>query len=132
MRIVLVALLVTTFLDPSLLAQSQTGSMCIAPFVPDPADNLSAPGLFCASGKFSLKLDAQPPISWPKKESVKVDSLDLTGNHRVVVFCDGKPQQSFSFRFSEFKSTELCLFLNDLYKTAQLWEAKRSPWCRCK
>ena len=91
----------------------------------------SAPGLYCDSEKVSLKIDTQTVPS-PIRESVKIARLDLTTRHRVVVFCDGKPQQSFSFRFSEFKTSELCLFLNDLYKTAQLWEAKRCPWCKCK
>ena len=44
-----------------------------------------------------------------------------------MVLCNGKPQQSFRFRFSEFKTKELCLFINDLYQTAQLWEARKSP-----
>ena len=61
---------------------------------------------------------------WPTKESVKIDGLAIPGGHRVVVLCGGKPQQSFWFRFSESETPELCLFLNDLYKTAQLWKLR--------
>jgi hypothetical protein len=61
-----------------------------------------------------------------------VDGLDISARHRVVVYCDKKPQQSFSFRFSEFKAKRLCLFLNDLYETVQLWEPSQAPWCKCK
>jgi hypothetical protein len=50
----------------------------------------------------------------------------------VVVLCNHKPLQSFAFLFSEFKTKELCLFLNDLYRTVQLWESKSAPWCKCK
>jgi hypothetical protein len=49
-----------------------------------------------------------------------------------MVLCDGKPQQSFRFRFSTFKSNRLCLFINDLYQTVQLWKLKESPWCKFK
>jgi len=79
-----------------------------------------------------VKIDALQTIAWPTKKSVKIEALDVTAPHRVVVFCSGKPQQSFKFRFSDFNSRELCLFINDLYKTVQLWESKGTPWCKCK
>jgi len=63
---------------------------------------------------------------------VKIDALDAAAAHRVVISCNGKPQQSFRFRFSDFKTRELCLFINDFCKTAQLWESKGTPWCKCK
>jgi hypothetical protein len=58
--------------------------------------------------------------------------MDLREKHRVMVLCDGKPHQQFTFRFSEFKGGKACLFLNDLYWTAQLWAPKQAPWCKCK
>ena len=70
-------------------------------------------------------------MTWPTKDGIEID-LNVSATHRVVVFCNGKPQQSFKFRLAEFKSAKLCLFLNDLYRTVQLWESKRSPWCNCK
>ena len=108
----------------------ESGSVCIAP-VPEKPELRSAPGLFCNSENLSLKIDAKA-MPWPIGESVRIDALDTAVRHRVVVSCDGKPQQTVVFRFSEFKAAELCLFLNDLYKTVQLQEVKRSPWCRCK
>jgi len=93
---------------------------------------MSAPGFFCDSAKLSVKIDAQQPTAWPVKENVKIDGLDAAATHRVVVFCNGKPQQSFRFRFSDLKTRVLCLFINDMYKTAQLWESKGSSWCKCK
>ena len=78
-----------------------------------------------------MEIDAQPVMAWPTKKSVHID-LDVSQAHRVVVFCDGKPQQSFKFRFADFKTPKLCLFINDLYKTVQLWESKDAPWCKCK
>jgi hypothetical protein len=117
-------------IDPGCLAESKSGSLCIAPAIFDPKD-ASAPGLYCKAEDFSLKIDAQA-LPWPVKEGAKLTGLDLNARHKVIVFCGHKPQQSFSFRFSEFQTKELCLFLNDLYRTVQLSEAKRSPWCRCK
>jgi hypothetical protein len=81
--------------------------------------------------KLSLMIDAKA-MPWPMKESLRIDALDPAVRHRAVVSCDGKAQQTVVFRFSEFKATALCLFLNDLYKTVELQDVKRSPWCRCK
>jgi hypothetical protein len=111
-------------------AETGSGSVCIAP-VPETVDGRSAPGLSCDPHKLSLKIDNKT-MAWSMKESLKIDALDVAARHRVVVFCDGKPQQAFEFRFSEFKSADLCLFLNDLYRTVQLSEVKRCPWCKCK
>jgi len=114
----------------ALSAEREGGSICVAP-APEKPDPRSAPGLFCNPEKLSLRID-ETTMEWPTKESAKIGTLNITARHRLVVLCDGKPQQSFGFRFSEFKSTELCVFLNDLYKTVQLWEVKRCPWCNCK
>jgi hypothetical protein len=109
-------------------AESETGSVCIAPVFEKP-DGMSAPGLFCESAKLSLKIDTQQAVPFPLiseqhgtyqvGKSLKTDGMDTSTRHRVVVYCNGKPQQSFTFRFSDFKTSQLCLFLNDLYKTAQ-------------
>jgi hypothetical protein len=90
-----------------------------------------APGM-CSSGKVSFKIDDQLVSPWPKVESIKISGLDAATKHRVIIYRAGKPQQSFRFHFSEFKSNEACLFLNDLYWTAQLWDPKRAPWCKCQ
>lgn len=132
MRISGVVTLAAILLSSAFPAESETGSVCIAP-VPEKPTPFSAPPLsVCDSSKLSVKIDAQEPIAWPIKESMKIDGLDVTTTHRVLVSCNGKPQQSFKFRFSEFQTGKLCLFINDLYKTVQLWESKDSPWCKCK
>jgi len=122
--------LIVALINPNCFAESESGSVCIAPARFDPK-NMSAPGLYCDAEKFSLKIGTQV-MPWPIKEGVKLAGLDLNTRHRVIVLCDHKPQQSFTFRFSEFKTKQLCLFLNGLYRTAQLWEAKSAPWCKCK
>jgi hypothetical protein len=128
-----VLIAIVTLLCPASFTQSEGGTVCVAP-IPENMPATSAPGLGCASNSFSLRIDAQSIFSWPTKKSVRIDGLDLRVRHSVAVYCDGKPQQYFRFRFSEFKATELCLFLNDLYKTAQLWDPNQNPapWCKCK
>ena len=111
--------------------QSETGSLCVAPTPSETKPRRYAPGL-CAGGKLSLSIDRLPAKPWPKSESIEVGGLSTNGRHRVVVYRAGKAQQSFTFRFSEFKSKTPCLFLNDLYWTAQLWETKDAPWCKCR
>ena len=61
---------------------------------------------------------------------VVISGLDATARHRVIIYRAGKPQQSFGFNFSDLKSNRACLFLNDLYWTAQLWNPKQAPWCK--
>ena len=124
--------IIALFVGSNLLlyAQSERPSMCIAPNDARTPERC-APGL-CASGPLSFKIDDRPAMQWPKNESVEIDDLDAATRHRIIVYRAGKPQQSFKFRFSEYGSNRVCLFLNDLYWTAQLWEAKRSPWCKCK
>jgi hypothetical protein len=122
-------LLIVALIIPSGFAE-ESGSLCIAPAIFSPK-NTSSPGLFCEAEKFSLKIDAQGR-AWPLKESVQLAGLDSSSRHRVIVLCDHKPQQSFTFRFSQFKTKQLCLFLNDGYRTVQLSESKSAPWCKCK
>ena len=115
---------------PSLLlmAQPQMGAICLRPAWIEPDRGPGVNG--CTSGKFSLRIDGGPVKAWSKTQAVRIADLDMATKHTVTIYCDGKPHQSFSFRFSQFKSTELCLFVNSLYHTAQLWE--RSPLCKCK
>ena len=130
MRSIGILLLIVVLIQPSFAAES--GSVCIAPVRYDPkVGSGGAPWLPCGAEKVSFRVDAQAVPS-PIKESLTLTGLDLDARHRVIALCDHKPQQSFTFRFSEYKARELCLFLNDLYLTVQLSEAKRAPWCQCR
>jgi len=132
MRPTVAALLIACLACPAASVESEHGAVCVAPVPLGRPITSATHELVCQTGNLSLKVDKQPEILWPHKHGIKIESLDITQSHRVVVFCDEKAQQSFSFRFSEFKTKKLCLFINDLYQTAQLWESSRSPWCKCK
>lgn len=103
---------VVTLIQTGVCAESK--SVCVAPALWKPLP-YSAPGLYCASEKVSLKIDAQI-VPAPIEKDLKIADLDPTTRHRVVVLCDGKPQQSFTFRFSDFKASLLCLFIDEAYK----------------
>src|SRR5258708_32824539 len=67
--------LIVALINPNCFAESESGSLCIAPARFDPK-NASAPGLYCEAEQFSLKIDGQV-MALPVKESVKLAGLDL-------------------------------------------------------
>jgi len=127
-----IAFLLIGMFVPPVLAFDTRGSVCVAPVPPGRPGTADIPEHICSSGRLSFKVDAQPVTPFPHKTSVNIEDLDLAVKHRVTISCDDRPQQSFSFRFAEYQSQNLCLFINDLYQTVQLWESKRAPWCNCQ
>jgi hypothetical protein len=115
---------------PALSGQPQRGTVCVAPNSSKPPERFS-PGGDYNPATLSLKIDNGRLILWPHKESVIIGDLDLQQRHLVVLTSDGKRIQSFWFRFSEYKSRDLCVSF-DGYQGVQLQERKRSPWCKCK
>jgi hypothetical protein len=125
---------ISLLVHPAFALADASGSICVAP-LPQPVNGLRGAGpetVVCDLDKYALKVDQQKAVPWPLKESVKIAGLDMAARHRLVILCGGKPRQSFTFRFSDFQGPKLCLFLNDLYWTVQLWQDKRTPWCKCK
>jgi len=107
----------------TLIPRSGKGSVCIAPI---------QKGEPCGSGALQWRFDDDRPVTWSSTVSVARE-LDQDRPHRVVVSCGAKPQQSFTFRFSEFRTEDLCLFINSFYQTANLWDGtQRAPWCKCR
>ena len=129
--------LIVLLSHPAFPVQEATGSICVAPLPkpirgPDGSFRSGDPALVCRSLKYSFKMDRRQTVPWPLKESFSITDASLTGRHRVIVLCDNKPVQTFTFEFSEFKDKKVCLFLNDLYWTVQLWPDKQCSWCKCK
>jgi hypothetical protein len=58
-------------IDPGCLAESKSGSLCIAPAIFDPKD-ASAPGLYCKAEDFSLKIDAQALASERRRQAYRL------------------------------------------------------------
>jgi hypothetical protein len=107
-------------------AELETGMLCVIPDPPGCCDRFTVP--------FDLKtltfrIDNGTKTPWPQKMGFKIEGLNLREKHLVVVYSEGKPIQSFRFRFSDYDKTELCL-LFDGYGGPDL--RPMSKLCGCK
>jgi hypothetical protein len=132
MRLLRILLLTGLLVTPVFSAELDQGSVSVAPIPVKPPNTFATPDLVCRPRNIALKFDSRQNISWPHQDGMKIEGLDISQRHTVVVLCNGKPQQTFRFRFSEFKENKLCLFIDGLYQTVELWELKKSPWCKPK
>jgi len=64
-------------------------------------------------------------LLWPHAESVLIGNLDLDQRH-LTLTSDRKIIQSFWFRFSDYKSNDLCVAF-DGYQGVQLHEKTAVP-----
>jgi len=76
-----------------------------------------------------FRIDNGNKTPWPQKMGLEIEGLELAQKHLVVVYSGGKPIQSFRFRFTDYKVTELCL-LFDGYGGPDLRHP--SKLCNCK
>lgn len=129
MRIVVRVFVVVFLICFSIMAQSRRGTLSVMPNSSKPPMRVS-PGQVYNPATLTLKIDKRTPIPWPHKESVTIDDLDVNDRHLVVLTSDGKTVQSFWFRFSDYKATDLCIGF-DGYQGVQLHE-KNSPLCNCR
>jgi hypothetical protein len=122
-----------------LLSQASTeelaqGTVCVASRAADPfRGQVIPPTGEVSSGGLRVRVDKRPAAPWPQRESLKIEGLDLNERHLLAVLdANGKPVESLWFRFSHFKSTNLCMAY-DGYQGVGLQEATRhTPWCKCK
>jgi hypothetical protein len=76
-----------------------------------------------------FRIDNGNKTPWPQKMGLEIEGLELAEKHLVVAYSGGKPIQSFRFRFTDYKETELCL-LFDGYGGPDLRHP--SKLCNCK
>ena len=128
-----VGIVVALLLPQATLAQSG-GSVCVASRADDPFRGQVIPptGKVDSHG-LQVKIDSRPAMPWPQRRSLKLDALDLDQRHLLAVLdARGMPVESFWFRFSGYKSTNLCMSFDE-YQGIQLQEDTRhTPWCKCK
>lgn len=117
------------------LAQQGMGSVCVAariddPFIKEPA---IPPNGEINSHGLKVRIDKRPAEEWPQRKSLRFDGLDTSERHVLVVLdSSGKPIESVRFKFSDYKSTNLCMSY-DGYEGIGLQEATRkTPWCKCR
>jgi len=115
-------------------AQQSTGSVCVAARIDDPffKEPATLPNGEINSHGLKVRVDKRPVEEWPRRKSLKIKDLDTGEQHLLAVLdSSGKPIESVRFKFSEYKSTDLCMAY-DGYQGIGLQEAtRRSPWCKC-
>jgi hypothetical protein len=108
----------------------RAGTVCVLPNSPDPPTRISPGGDYNPS-TLTISIDSQKPVLWPHTQIVKIEELDLTERHLIVLRSDGKRIQSFRFRFSGYKDTKLCVSF-DGYQGVQFGDKNDMYGCRCK
>jgi hypothetical protein len=130
-------MVVTLVLLVSISGASQrgTGNVCVAARIDDPF--WKEPATFqngeINSHGLKVRVDRRPVEEWPQRKSLKIDGLDTSERHLLVVLdSSGKPIESVRFKFSDYQSTDLCMTY-DGYQGIGLQEAtRRTPWCKCR
>jgi hypothetical protein len=138
MKLSLVILLVSSVLafPNSSVAQtavemnSGAGSICVLPNSPEPPTRISPGGEYNPQ-TLTVHVDHKKLISWPHKEPVLIEGLDLRKRHLVVLTSDGKRIESFFFKFSKSDDARLCIYF-DGYQGVQLGNQTNALWCKVK
>lgn len=116
-------------LCPGLIAQT-TGSLCVLPNSAQPPDRIS-PGGYYNPKTLKMKIDKQQSVSWPHKENLPVEGLDINIRHLLALYSDGKPIQSLWFRFSDFQTSKLQVSF-DGYQGVQIHSLRPTQSCITK
>jgi hypothetical protein len=90
-------------------AEPKTGMLCV---IPDPPGCCQLVSIPFDLKTLMFKIDNGKKTPWPQKMGFKIEGLGLAEKHLVVVYSGGKPIQSFRFRFTDYKETELCLLFD--------------------
>lgn len=130
MKITAIAILIAALSSPALSGQSGRGTLCVLAQPAEFKPRVITPGSAYNPATLKFKIDKRDAISWPHKENIKIDGLDTSLRHLIVIFSDGKRIQSAWFRFDASTSTDLCFFY-DGYGGIQLSDMKHSL-CKCK
>jgi len=115
-------------------AQQITGSVCVTARVDDPLWKQPAtlPDGTINSMGLRVKIDKKSATAWPNRTSLKIDELDTNERHVLVVLGpEGKPIESLRFRFSDYKSTALCMTYDGYQGIGLQEKTRRTPWCKC-
>lgn len=93
-------------------AQADQGSVCIFPVLrdnPDQTGMTSSGNMACAEKDYQLRFDQHKAFAWPTKESLEIDDLDPSSEHKIFVSCGQKQIQTLTLRLSSYKTTQLAL-----------------------
>jgi hypothetical protein len=130
-KIIAVGLIVG--LSPLSISAAETGSVCIASVPPNAGGNKSMANSASSTVpyEFTVSFNNSEPVVVSHGLPVLVPKLAIAQRHRVQIKQAGSPKAAFTFRFSEHKSSKLCLWFNPLYETWSLSAPGKMRWCRC-
>jgi hypothetical protein len=134
MRFGLIGLMFLSVVSPLSVAEPNTGRVCVASRADDPfRGQVIPPTGEVSSGGLRVRIDKRPSADWPQRKSLKIEGLDINERHLLAVVAgNDKPIESFWFRFSTYKSKDLCMAY-DGYQGIALQETSRhTPWCKCR
>lgn len=135
MKTGLLAVTLVVLLSSFAAAQQGTGRICVAARIDDPffKESATLPNGEINSHGLKVRVDRRPAENWPQRKSLEIDRLDTSERHLLIVLdSSGKPIESVHFKFSDYKSNDLCMTY-DGYQGIGLQEAtRRTPWCKCR
>jgi hypothetical protein len=117
----------------AIAADSVQGAVCVASRAATPfRGQVIAPTGEVSSNGLRFKIDKRQAVPWPQRKSLTIDGLETAERHLLAVLdARGKPVESLWFKFSDFKSADLCMSY-DGYQGIGLQDASRhTPWCKC-
>jgi hypothetical protein len=120
-------------LSPLSILAAETGSVCIAsvPINTSGTKSMANSTASTVPYEFTVSFNNSKPVTVSHSLPVLVPKLALAKRHRVQIKQAGSLKTSFTFRFSEHKSSNLCLWFNPLYETWSLSTPGKMRWCRC-
>jgi hypothetical protein len=81
---------------------------------------------------YTIRFDDLTPLRALPDRGVEVPPLLLANKHAVKVLGDGKQVASFYFRFSEFRTNEVCLVHDNFYEMWSLLDCENArAWHTC-
>jgi hypothetical protein len=115
-----------------------TGSVCLAS-IPEPTAGGKSLGNATGGNpppEYSVQFGNGATVKFlhsPKGAGpgILITAIPLNQTHLVRIRHQGKPLESFRFRFDAEDRGKRCLFLEPFYLTWQLWTVDRRPSCRC-
>jgi hypothetical protein len=129
-KAVAIALLIASTMCSALAGQAEHGTICVQAQPAELKPGVMTPGDEYNPATLKFRIDKGAVISWPHEKSVKIEGLNTTERHLIVIYSDGKQIQSARFRFADFENSYVCFFY-DGYGGIQLHGEKHSV-CKCK
>ena len=131
-------LLILSFMSTSSFA-ADLGRICIAP-LPIPREAQSPPWKIDSSNgltDFYVKVNGREPIQASTSKVAWINELSPDVEHSVTILKGSTVREQFSFNLNNYvfknrSKKDLCLFVNSLYLSWQLYKVEQTGrWCPC-